>query len=271
MNKDLRHLLRAWGRRLLAVLDTWSVLVGLGLLPSAAALLALIGASVSADPVPYVALAFAILILGNLLLAAASLSLYHRYTAAAVVVDRIERWRTQIEIGVPDRWLPIPGDLSSLKFGQTDFEESYSQALTMGKERVGADVQLGLAFVGLVPTVTVFFDGVSQTADRSLVASIQADGGRLQQITRGIREIKEDPIPWRTDDGWIRLIQDSWLKERPFRGSVHMSPMQSYNVPYGEDASTWGAWFITYTAEHDGVAAPPRNYGLCDGALRPLD
>jgi hypothetical protein len=256
-------------RQLLAALNTWSVLVGLGVLPTAAAVAAVIAGYLTADPVPFLALALCISIAGNVLLAIAALSVHRRHTAARRVVDHLERVRRRYDAQLPDRWLPGPGDLARLQFGQVEIEEAYTRALDKAREQISVDVELGLGHIGLLPVVIAFFNGQSHNADRHFVAAVDSDEVGLQGITRGLGQIEEPRTPWRTDDGWIQLIRESWAREQPFRGSVSLSAAHPYDFD-SEAEQIRGGWIITYNPQDGGVEAPARKYALFNGAVTRL-
>ena len=255
----------AWARVFVA-LSAWSVLVGLGLLPSAAAAIAAVVAFLSKDPLPVLIAALAVAIASNVTLALVALTLRSR-------MNYVRRIALQaLETGPvgptqPDPWLPVSGDLGSLGLAQAQFEDAYARASATARVEIGPDVEIAFRFATLLPKVILFFDGTSIVADRSFVVAVDSNTAGVQQISRGSGALPEQRTPWRVDETYVRLIGDSWLKERPFKGGVKLSPMRPYHVPDGDEVDNWSGWRVTYTEEHDGVVSPDRDYGLRASSL----
>jgi hypothetical protein len=247
--------------RLNTALGVWASLVALGLAPTAVAVIAAVTGSATWL---WIALAASL---------AANAALILRIVRMR---RRAEEFKAAIRSAVVEypgelrqtstQWVPTPLDLLSLSIGLSDLEKTWSEAESKANHDVGPDVKLGLSKVSLGSVPTVEVDGWSDDAGVRFTVGCRFDGGcwlsawKDKELPPWMGRVGDQPL-WRTDDTWRELVRRSWLRERPFRGEVHLVPDWPAT---GEGPASWR---IDYIRMEEKVNHPRRSYRLIDGEL----
>lgn len=241
--------------RLLRVLDVWAVLITLGLLPTAAALLAALVGILSKDPLLPLSIALALSVIANLALVTAALH-FRNYSRALVNDMELigEMMRERATAQRPVSWLPIDPD--TLPFSDGDLDAMHESALAEARKRLGSDAQVGLRWIGL-SIGTASFQAFSLGAHKTASLLAYANGPpELFNIKRADQPPERTHSrPWRSDTTWRPLLLQSWRAEEPFAGQLILWP----SPPYGRARPPY-LWTVQYMPITEGVFGPSRHY-----------
>ena len=243
----------------------WSVLAGLGILPTAAAAYGLVRSALLDEPTGWLGAALAISLIVNGLLAFQAIRGWRYARDLESDMELIgEMWKEQHEALPP--WLPTVG--GALPDGNATFESLYEEALALGRNAVAPDARIGVGWINLSSPL-ISFNGFSDAAQKSF--RIWVSPGRppsMWQLER--RSSPKYPVHepyWRRDASWRELILKSWTVESPFHGSVTLWPRHGGHRPPAADE---GWWEIQYSHKSEGVTGPSSYYCLVQDELEQL-
>lgn len=246
----------------------WSVLAGLGLAPTGAAIVGWVLATWTGNGTAALAtaLGLALVVAFPAAVAFAVLWLRARAYAAALVSDMELIGRMMRERhSEPAPWLPDAHGVLPIDNGT--FEDAYREVLQVAKTIVGTDAEVGIGWLSLSGALMDFhaFSPSGQKEVRiwwrpsAQPATIGAR--RADRSTYPVHQ--SDQMPWRIDPSWRDLVTLSFAAESPFHGDVTLWPIHgSAGVALGEPS-----WQVEYRREDGGVRAPPVFYELVKGTL----
>lgn len=246
-------------------LTVWSVLAGLGILPTAAAAYALIRSALFDEPSGWMAPILVVALVVNIVLALLAIRGWRYARDLESDMELIgEMWRKEHEPAPP--WLPSPD--GALPITNAVLEELYDSVLSMVRTAVGSDAEIGVGWISLSSPM-VSFNGFSVAGQKDF--SVWAVPGRTPKIVRLARSTSpRSPIRepyWRRDPTWQELIQKSWLVESPFEGNVTLWPR---HVSFRPPTEGEGWWEIEYSPVRDQVVGRRTMYCLVGHELQRL-
>lgn len=245
---------RRWGAGTLGALGVYGTLAGLGLLPVPAAVVAVSLGIASNQLEAALLIALAISLAVNLALG----SYFWR-----------QRRRRPRRLGRPYVPWPTtftdPNDLSTIALTSADVEAWWANAIRTARDRIGPDAVLAVERINLVP-VFIVFTGASRAAGRTFSGSVVGPDPTHVSWWHIVREehlpstVPEPPL-WRTDETWVELIKQAWIKERPVRSDWDLFARK------GPDSQRfWRLVCRSYIAADD-RRIPARSYRLVNGRL----
>lgn len=251
----------SFAARTAAFLGTWSALVTLGLLPSAAVVIAVIAdrAGHASSEILWAVVALSALV--SLILGVVAARAIRHSLALETDMRLIgEMFRAPKPQRTP--WLPEAD--GSLPITNAVLELAYERALDAAHASVGDDAELGVAWVSLSDPM-VAFNTFSPIAQKEARVWAVPDGVNVLDIRRAAGpRYPIGPPQWRRDTSWRELVLRSWAQESPFKGSVMLWPR--WHASDGRHEG--GDWRIEYRPELEGVSGPPRSYTIGkDGKL----
>ena len=143
-----------------------------------------------------------------------------------------------------DHWMETPGDLATLTLTNAELERLWERATAWATTEVARDAFLWFGFISLVDRTTVFFNGVSNLAQRRFTLAFSSpepegmtvlSNVRTEHLTAMVPEDREPP--WRKDDRWRQLVSDSWVRVRPFSGHAMLTYEGGWSVCYNRRGS----------------------------------
>jgi hypothetical protein len=254
---------RTAGRAILGVVTLWGVLAGLGLLPTAAAVIAFVSSAANHEPSSWLGAVLIASLFVNLLLAFLAIRGWRYARALESDMELIGRMmRERREPGPP--W--VPNNAGVLPVTNATLEEMFERGTAVAREQVASDAQLGVGWITLSRPL-VSFNGFSPGGQKRFrVWCVPGQLPALVHVERRTDSVYpiEDPH-WRRDATWPELILRSWAVESPFEGDVTLWPRheQYRQVRVGE-----GLWEIEYAPVHDGVRGKGTRYVLAGGELQ---
>lgn len=164
-------------------------------------------------------------------------------------------------------WLPDPNDLTQLALTKEDLEAAWAAAVKEVHARLAPDANLHFRYLGLLPMTYVAFHTGSAAAARIATILVYPDLSTslfaVERVTDPLR-IGRGPFEpeWRRDETWAELIRLSWIRERPFTGSVRVEWI-------GHGYQSWmplSEWKVVYERiAADGTKEQTTTYGLVEG------
>lgn len=248
---------RALFRRLYAFLTLWGVLVGIGLAPTVAALVAFVYAQATGNLAGGLAIALTGSVVANLILVWVAVRSIRYSRDLEHDMKLVPEMLAERLAQHPDPWLPDAEGTLVLDNGL--LESLYSKSLALARSVTARDAELGIGWISLTDAM-IDFNGFSQLAERRL--RIWAWPGQPPQVITNERRSTMmypiRPLEWRHDASWHDLIIQSWAIEHPIDGSVTLCPREP-------DSTNPGRWRIEYRKSHDGVISQPTEYVLREG------
>jgi hypothetical protein len=235
-------------------------LAGLGLLPTAAAAIALVLALAgNASAQAWWVGALGVSVIANLLLAFLAIRGWRYARDLEHDMGLIaERFRPR---SPSPPWLP--DQTGALSVTNATLEGEYDAASKSVIGAIGEGAVVGPGWISLdQPMLT--FHGWNEATQKE--CRIWIHPGE-PPVVLGIERRRSPfhtirPPIWRDDPSWPELISRSWAVEAPFSGSVTLWPRLHHDVQPGD-----GLWRIEYTPQAEGVSGRSTTYILRNGAL----
>lgn len=156
-----------------------------------------------------------------------------------------------------NRWISDHTDPTSLRITNAEFEKAYQGAVELARNRLGSDALVRFLSLEVMEwlgghvefdTPNLQFDAHSRNAERAalIICNGLNETPYVNSVWRGQKEpsvVAYAETPWRSDSSWAPLVEASWVRMRPFRGSISITYDQ-----YG--------WVIGYRRTVDGEDEP---------------